>query len=118
MESTVNFKGLCTVLALAGLFILISIPLVLRKVPSNRLYGFRTPKTLRSDKIWYEANAFFGRGLIVASLVSAVAILAIYALADLSPDLYLKVSLIALIIPSGIAVILTFLHIRNFDETN
>lgn len=118
MESTVYFKGLCTVLALAGLFILIALPLVLHKVPPNSLYGFRTPKTLRSHKIWYEANAFFGRCLIVASLVSSVAILAIYALADLSPDLYLKVSLFALIAPSGFAVILTFLHIRNFDETS
>ncbi|MGE0702615.1 MAG: SdpI family protein [Vicinamibacterales bacterium] len=41
-----------------------SIPLILRWVPPNRFYGFRTPATLRSVSVWYDANALNGRHLL------------------------------------------------------
>ena len=43
------------------LLMLVSIPLIFRWIPRNRLYGFRIPATLSSDSIWYEANALSGR---------------------------------------------------------
>ncbi len=49
---------------------LISLPLVLRLIPPNRFYGFRTRKTLSNADIWYEANYKGGVGLIVASVVA------------------------------------------------
>lgn len=52
--------------------ILISLPLVLRAVPPNRLYGFRTRKTLTNPDVWYEANYKGGVGLIVASVIGLV----------------------------------------------
>ena len=53
--------------------ILISLPLVLKLIPLNRWYGFRTRKTLSNPDIWYEANYKGGVGLIVASVVALVA---------------------------------------------
>ncbi|MDT8070172.1 MAG: SdpI family protein [Terriglobia bacterium] len=53
--------------------ILISLPLVLRAVPPNRWYGFRTRKTLSNADIWYVANYKGGVGLIVASVIALVA---------------------------------------------
>ncbi len=50
--------------------ILISLPLVLKLVPLNRWYGFRTRKTLSNADIWYEANYKGGVGLIVASVIA------------------------------------------------
>jgi hypothetical protein len=47
--------------------VLISIPLILRKVPRNVVYGFRTRATLGDDLVWYEANAYFGRRLVVSA---------------------------------------------------
>lgn len=41
--------------------IAISIPLVLRKVPMNRLYGIRVPKAFKSDANWYDINAYGGK---------------------------------------------------------
>jgi SdpI/YhfL family protein len=38
------------------LIIVLSIPMILRKVPRNSLYGFRTAYTLSSDEVWYRAN--------------------------------------------------------------
>jgi hypothetical protein len=53
--------------------ILISLPLVLKLVPPNRCYGFRTRKTLSNADIWYEANYKGGVGLIVASVIALAA---------------------------------------------
>jgi uncharacterized membrane protein len=55
---------------LAVVNIAISIPLILRKIPPNVLYGFRTKKTLSDSRIWYEANAIGGKYLVVASIVT------------------------------------------------
>jgi uncharacterized membrane protein len=54
---------------LALITIAISIPLVLRKVPPNVVYGVRTRKTLSDARIWYEANYRGGVALIVAGIV-------------------------------------------------
>lgn len=114
-ETTVYFKGLVTILVVAGCFVLLAIPLILRKVPRNGLYGFRTPKTLRNDEIWYEANSFFGWGMVFASAVSAIAIKVLYSLPELTPEQFLKSSLVALVAPLVIAVLLTFIRIRNLN---
>ena len=53
--------------------IVISLPLVLKLIPLNRWYGFRTRKTLSNPDVWYEANYKGGVGLIVASVVALVA---------------------------------------------
>lgn len=54
--------------AVAVLMILVGIPLWRRKVPPNRLYGFRTARTLANARAWYIANHLLGRNLIVAML--------------------------------------------------
>ena len=55
---------------LPAVVILISIPMVLGKVPPNGLYGFRTPKTLSSPDVWYPANRSAGWYMIAASMLS------------------------------------------------
>src|SRR5262245_37959188 len=42
------------------------VPLVRGWIPPNRWAGFRVPKTLSDDRIWYEANRVAGRDLIIA----------------------------------------------------
>ncbi len=49
---------------LGALIALISIPLVLRKVPMNHLYGVRIAKAFVSDENWYEINAYGGKLLL------------------------------------------------------
>lgn len=60
------------------LLIGLSIPLVRRRVKPNPLYGFRTPKTFRNERIWYEANAYSGRLLLRLGLVVIVAAVGLY----------------------------------------
>ena len=58
----------CVILAI------VSIPLILRVVPPNGVYGFRVSAT-RSPAIWYPANAFMGWALLVAAVMSATVLL-------------------------------------------
>ena len=55
-----------------ALFILISIPLVMKKVPANNFYGFRISKALESEENWYEINRYGGRQLIRWSILLVV----------------------------------------------
>jgi uncharacterized membrane protein len=47
------------------LTIAMAIPMVLRKVPPNGLYGLRVRATIADPVVWYEANARSGRELIL-----------------------------------------------------
>lgn len=48
---------------------LLALPLVLRKVPMNRLYGIRVPQAFVSDRNWYAINAYGGRWLLAMGLL-------------------------------------------------
>jgi hypothetical protein len=47
----------------AILLIAIAVPLWLRRIPPNLLYGVRFRSTLADDAVWYEINARAGRNL-------------------------------------------------------
>ena len=88
---------------------LIAVPLALRKVPRNRLYGIRTRRTLADDAVWYETNAYGGRCLLVASAVTLVAVAVLYAM-PVPASVRTPVSLAALVVPSLVAAILAVRH--------
>ena len=110
---TVFEKGFFTILGLSLVLILVAIPLALRKVPPNLVYGFRTRATMGDEDVWYEANAYFGRSLIVACLGGALAAWALYVLRPLPPDLFLPVSLVVLVAPTLVAAIATARFVRT-----
>lgn len=70
----------------AGLFgIGLAVPMLLGKVPRNPLYGFRTRLTLSSDEIWYPANRFAAKGLLIWGLLNLLAATLAYTLQPLPP---------------------------------
>jgi len=99
--------------ACALLFAILAIPLMLRKVPRNIVYGYRTRKTLHDDAVWYEANAHFGRGLFIASVISVIAVFILSQPHFLSPQASLHVSVVVLVAPSAIAGLATAGYIRR-----
>jgi uncharacterized membrane protein len=106
-------KGFITLLACSGLLIVVAIPLALRRVPRNVVYGFRTRATMANDGIWFEANAHFGRGLIVASLCGALVAGALNVFMPFPPDVFLPVSLLVLVAPTLIAALATARFVRS-----
>ena len=59
--------ALMTLLAFA-----LSIPLAAEKVPRNNFYGFRTPRTVKDDRVWYPVNRVAGRNGIVMGMILAL----------------------------------------------
>lgn len=57
------------------MLVIISIPLILRLVPPNGIYGFRTEATRSTPEIWYSANTFMGWALSLAAVASATLLL-------------------------------------------
>lgn len=112
----VYFKGLVTVLVCALIFAVVAIPLALRKIPRNKVYGFRTQTTLSDDFIWYEANAHFGRGILIAGIVSAASMLILYNISGVFPECFLKLSIIILAVPPLVAALMTQRFIKKISR--
>lgn len=104
-------KGFFTILGCSLLFSVIAIPLALRMVPPNIVYGFRTRATLSDRDLWYRANAHFGRGLLVSSLCGGVAGYFLYRVRLLPPDTLLPVSVVVLVAPALLAALATARYI-------
>ncbi len=51
-------------------FICVSIPLIMNRIPPNGLYGFRLRKTLSNKEIWYKANKFGGQCVFFAGVMT------------------------------------------------
>lgn len=62
------------------IFIALGIPLKLGKIPPNIWYGFRTPKTLSNETIWYEINRISGEDMIKIGVVLSLTALLILSL--------------------------------------
>ena len=58
------------------LIVCLAVPMALHRVPPNGIYGYRTAKTQSTEKIWYQANTYAGKALIVAGSVAGVLSLA------------------------------------------
>jgi hypothetical protein len=46
----------------------VSVPLILRKIGPNPLYGFRVRKTLEDPAVWYPVNAYAAKRLLAVGL--------------------------------------------------
>jgi uncharacterized membrane protein len=77
---------LITVALLIGcaLIAVVAVPLLLKLVPPNPIYGVRTEKTLDSSEIWYKVNIYGGKALLIAAGVAAL-LLMVYSGTYLRP---------------------------------
>lgn len=56
-------------LQLGVIIFVMSLPLMLRKVPMNQVYGIRIRAAFESEQRWYAINAYGGRQLAIWSLL-------------------------------------------------
>ena len=96
-------------LVLPVLLIGLSLPLIYGKVPPNHWYGFRTPKTLSSDAMWYRTNRVGGQYLVIAAILEFTGAL---ALAGFRAPLVIWQVLMT--VPLLIAIAAWFWRIRNW----
>jgi uncharacterized membrane protein len=49
-----------------------AVPLLLRLIPQNPVYGVPTERTLDDEKLWFTVNAFAGKAVLIACGVVAL----------------------------------------------
>ena len=113
----------CLFLADVGIGILVSIlavPMILQRVKPNVWYGFRTRKTLSDESVWYSANQYAGKALLLAGSVIVVGAMVLYWVASSAEyeavldDLLLSVLwLIVLSIPLAAGLIASFVYLKS-----
>lgn len=81
------------------LLIVLSVPLVLRWVPPNRLYGLRLRVTRQDPWVWYEANAATGRDYIV---IGALLVIGAFLPADPTVRLIALIGGVLLVTVAGV----------------
>ena len=55
------------------LFIAVSVPLILKKVPPNKWYGLRIPATFSDETVWYEANVWTAKDMLKLGVLIIIA---------------------------------------------
>ena len=98
-------------LLLAG----VSVPLIRRQVRPNPWYGFRTPKTLGDERVWYEANAYSGRMLLRAGVADVVAAVLFFLVPGVrsDPGLYPLLCVAVCLVGVVIAVFFSFRYLQT-----
>ncbi len=95
-------------LLLAGL----SVPLILRRIKPNGLYGFRVPATLNDPQLWYKVNEYAGRRFLVTGLITAIGSIILYFATQPNVDSY-AYSCLGLFLALFLwAMISSFLYLR------
>jgi uncharacterized membrane protein len=99
----------------SGLLLIgVSVPLILKKVPPNQWYGFRVPKTLSSDRIWYEANRVAGIDLCLAGgVIIGSSFVMSLAAPFLTPGIVSTAMLLVFIGSLLVAVVHSFLALKK-----
>jgi hypothetical protein len=83
----------------------LAIPMILGKLKPNGMYGFRTPKTLSSDDVWYKSNAYMGRLLLGWGLAVSAGSVILYLVPALRQDLAAYNLSVTGIVLGGLALI-------------
>jgi len=98
-------------------WVTIGLPLYFKKVPPNRFYGFRTPATLSSEKIWYPANQRLGRNFASLGLIDFFVMALIYLVGSTQlPVAEIILSMAAVTIVSLIACLVdSFVFLRGIS---
>ena len=94
------------------IILVVSVPLMLKVVPPNRIYGFRTPRTLANRELWFRVNRFAGFALFSAAGMSTAVFIALPEFASGRSIAGLAVFLV----PMVIAVVASFAYLRRAEK--
>jgi uncharacterized membrane protein len=67
--------GTVVLLLVCALTALAAVPLILKLVPPNDIYGIRTQRARSRAEVWYEVNRFGGYALVAAAAITILAVL-------------------------------------------
>ena len=106
MFTTVFLLIACALIAVAA------VPLLLKLIPPNPIYGFRTERALEDSAVWFAVNRFLGRALLVAVGLTALALM-FYSGTWLKPK---WAQFAAFLVPLAVAIGATFAFERKLKK--
>lgn len=95
---------------------LVSLPMMANKIKPNRLYGFRTRRTLENPEVWYKANEFAGKQLFVAGIFTSLVAIGFAFIPGLDLTAYSIASMAAIVAALIIAIIRSMSYLKSLDE--
>lgn len=96
---------------------LLSIPLVLMKIPPNPIYGFRISATLSDRELWYAVNRYSGKRLFLAGIVTVLSAPLLYLVPGISLDAYALSCLAVFGVTLIFGLIQSFRFLQRYQET-
>jgi len=88
--------------------------LLFGKIKRNIFYGFRLPKTLSNDEIWYKANKHVGRDFLVSGIILMLGSLILLLFMDiLSIEDIVVIEMLLLIIPLTALILRGVLYLKK-----
>ena len=101
----------------SGLFLAaISVPLILRKIGPNPLYGFRVKRTLEDPAVWYPVNAYAAKRLLIVGLVISISAILLFFVPGIDLLVYALANAGIALAGLLVAVIQSFLYLRSFPR--
>ncbi len=94
----------------------LAIPLIQRRIRPNGWYGFRTPSTLRDPELWYDANAYTGRLLLVYGVVVVISAILAALIPDITIDGYSMVMLVVTMFGISVLLFLCWNFLRTYKD--
>lgn len=95
------------------LFIGLSLPMIMRKVPPNPIYGFRVAKTMNNPDIWYKANEYSGWTMLWAGVVTVIGAFVLKFLSIFDVKVYTIACVTLMSVSLVISLILSFIYLRS-----
>ena len=90
-----------------------SIPLILGKIGPNPWYGFRVKKTLNDPAIWYPANVYAGKRLVVVGLVGSLFAVLFFFVPKIDLNTYAIGCAVVTVGGLIVSVVQSFLYLRT-----
>ncbi|MFI4913347.1 MAG: SdpI family protein [Sedimentisphaeraceae bacterium JB056] len=109
-------------LGMGILFIIIALPLALKKIGPNNWYGFRTKKAMSSLDAWYALNSITGKGIAIVGIVQIIInIISIYFVhaQQWTPELSIALLISNIVITDGgliATIVIAFLKQDQFTN--
>jgi hypothetical protein len=95
------------------LFFAVSLPLALRKVPMNDLYGFRLKAAFESPQRWFDINAYGGRQMATWAWLLVLCGVAGFFVPPQAADLYPVISIVIMAVVAGVPILMVLRWIRR-----
>jgi uncharacterized membrane protein len=98
------------------LLMALAVPLIRGKIGPNPWYGFRVRRTLDDPAVWYPANAYAARGLIVVAVAMIVFSTTFYLVPVFTPPAYATACALVTLGSLAVCVIFSFRYLGRITR--